>query len=154
MGKKQITDVTSKKAAQKAVSSVSTKLTPRQKKFSQALAKGLNQTQAAIAAGYRKASARYQGSKLAKNSNILQQRDKAAQKVQEKLDYKDAQHFIDLGRIGQIAEQKGDLATALKALVQQGKLCGLYVERVKADVSGSISSFSVNSFLEKFNAEK
>jgi hypothetical protein len=154
MVKKQLTKVTSKKAAQKAVPSVSTKLTPQQKMFCKSRAKGKSATQAAIDAGYSPKTARQIGSKLLTKVDIQQGVEQEAQKAQEKLDYKDFQHFAELGRIGQLAENRGDLATALKALVQQGKLCGLYVDRVKTEISGSISSFSVNQFLEKFNAEK
>lgn len=132
MGKKQLTEVTTKKTAKKAVASVSTKLTPQQKAFCKNRAKGMSATQAAIAAGYSPKTAKEMGYENLTKPHLLQEIDKATQKIQEKLDYKDAQHFIDLGRMQQLAEQKGDFATALKALVQKGKLCGLYVEKLEA----------------------
>lgn len=132
MGEKQLTEVTTKKTAKKAVPSVSTKLTPKQKKFCQNIARGKNATQAALDAGYSADTARQIACENLTKPYILQEVEQAAQKAQQKLDYKDAQHFIDLGRMQQLAEQKGDIATALKALVQKGKLCGLYVDKLEA----------------------
>lgn len=132
MGEKQLTNVTNNKAAKKAVLSVSTKLTPQQKEFCKSRAKGKSATQAAKDAGYSPKTARQQGSRLLTNVDILHTVDTYAEKAQQKLDYKDAQHFTDLGRMQQLAEQKGDFATALKALIQKGKLCGLYVEKLEA----------------------
>lgn len=134
MGKKQLTEVISKKAAKKAVPSVSTKLTPKQKKFCQNIARGKNATQAALDAGYSADTARQIACENLTKPYILQEVEQAARKAQEKLDYKDTQHFADLCRMQQLAEKKGDYATALKALVQQGKLCGLYIEKQEVSI--------------------
>lgn len=129
MGKKQLTDVTTKKTAKKAVPSVSTKLTPQQKKFCKSRAKGQSATQAAIEAGYSKKTARQIGSKLLTKVDIKQAVDLYAQKNQEKLDYKDTQHFQELTEIQEMAKKRGNISVALNAIVQKGKLCGLYIEK-------------------------
>lgn len=129
MGQKQLTDVTTKKAAKKAVASVSTKLTPQQKEFCKSRAKGKSATQAAIDAGYSPKTARQQGSRLLTNVDILQTVDTYAEKEQQKLDYKDAQHFQELTEIQEMAKKRGNISVALNAIVQKGKLCGLYIEK-------------------------
>ena len=129
MGKKQITEVTNKKTAKKAVASVSTKLTPQQKEFCKSRAKGKSATQAAIDAGYSPKTARQQGSRLLTNANILHTVDTYAEKAQQKLDYKDAQHFQELTEIQEMAKKRGNISVALNAIVQKGKLCGLYIEK-------------------------
>lgn len=129
MGQKQLTEVTTKKTAKKAVASVSTKLTPKQKKFCQNIAKGKNATQAAIDAGYSADTARQIACENLTKPYILQEVEQAAQKAQQKLDYKDAQHFQELTEIQEMAKKRGNISVALNAIVQKGKLCGLYIEK-------------------------
>jgi phage terminase small subunit len=134
MVKKQLTKVTSKKAAQKAVPSVSTKLTPQQKMFCKSRAKGKSATQAAIDAGYSPKTARQIGSKLLTKVDIQQGVEQEAQKAQQKLDYKDTQHFQELTEIQEMAKKRGNISVALNAIVQKGKLCGLYIEKQEVSI--------------------
>lgn len=145
---------TVKKVAKKAAKSSTPKLTAKQIKFCQELAKGTNATQAAIKAGYSKHTARFIASETLTKPYIAEIVKQNAQKAQSKFNYTLEQHFKELEESEDFAKKLGNPSVALSAVVQKGKLCGLYVERVKAEVSGSISSFSVHSFLEKFNAEE
>lgn len=145
---------TPKKAVKKTVSSACPKLTSKQIKFCRAIAQGENATQAAIKAGYSKHTAPQMGYENLNKPYIAEIARKNAEKAQAKFNYTQEQHFNELKSAEDFARQTGNSSAMLSAIVQKGKLCGLYVERVKAEVNGSISSFSVNQFLEKFNAEK
>ena len=130
-------------------------LRKKQKKFvEEYLANNGNATQAAIAAGYSAKAARSIGSENLTKPNILAQLDAVGKKEQEKFCYGLKEHFEELCNLGQVAYQNGDIKTALKAAELKGKLCGLYVERVQAQISADLSGDFVKSFLEKFNAEK
>ena len=149
-----IKPTTKSKAAKKAVNSSAPKLSAKQIKFCKEVANGENYTNAAIKAKYSKHSARKQGSRLRTNAYINERIELEKQKVQEKLNYTLEQHFKELEESEEFAKKLGNPSAALSAVVQKGKLCGLYTERIKAEVAGSISLFNVQQFLEKFNAEK
>ena len=53
------------------------------------------------------------------------------------------------------AIKKGIIKVDMRAIEMFCKLTNqMPAEKIEADINGSISSFSVNSFLEKFNAKK
>lgn len=132
MGKKtaKISAVKSTKATKKAAAFSSTpKLTEQQKKFCKYVASGMNTTQAALKAKYAKASARQQGSRLMTKDDISAYVELEAQKAQEKFEYTKETHFLELEEAEDFAKKTGNVSAFLNAIVQKGKLCGLYIEK-------------------------
>lgn len=137
MGEKKHTakKTTSKKTAKQAACISSTKkLTEQQKKFCKYVASGLNTTQAALKAKYAKGSARQQGSRLMTNADISAQIALEAQKAQQKFEYTKETHFLELEEAEDFAKKTGNVSAFLNAIVQKGKLCGLYIEKQEVSI--------------------
>ena len=50
-----------------------------------------------------------------------------------------ASHIAELQRLAKIAEDKGQVQAAIKAIELTGKVSGLYVEKVDQNVSGGLT---------------
>ena len=111
-------------------------LTPQQEKFAQNVAKGMNKTQAAIAAGYSEKNAQRAGTMLASKNNpkvldritVLQER--GAYRAGLEL----GTHLTDLKDIRDGAVRNGAWSAAVTAEVSRGKAAGLYVNRTELTV--------------------
>lgn len=114
------------------------KLTDKQKKFCKYVATGKNATQAAKKAGYSAKTAKQMGtenlSKPYLNEVIAKEAQKQQAKFEAEFDYTSAAHFKELDALEDLAKKRGDLPTALKAAIQKGKLCGLYMEKIEATI--------------------
>lgn len=111
-----------------------TKLTEKQKKFCKYLASGLNATQAAIKAGYSAKTARQMGSENLSKPYISEIAQQNAQEAQQKFEYTKELHFRELHELQEMAQKRGNVTAAINAVVQKGKLCGLYIEKQELTV--------------------
>ena len=113
------------------------KLTPRQEKFAQSVAKGLSKTQAAIEAGYSAKNAQKAGTALASDQNpkiqnrIQALQDRAADLVSVNL----GTHLNDLKDIRDGAVGAGMWSAAVAAEVARGKAAGLYVRKSELTIN-------------------
>ena len=110
---------------------LSKKLTPKQEKFAQNVAKGMKKNEAAKKAGYSEKNATRAGTMLTSKSNpvvqerIYQLQTKAADKASLSL----GTHLVDLKEIRDGAMRNGAWSAAVTAEVARGKAAGLYVNR-------------------------
>ena len=113
------------------------KLTPKQEKFAQNVAKGMSQKEAAIAAGYSEKNAVKAGYVLASDQNpLVQQKIQALQeKASKKVELDLATHLTDLKDIREGAMRNGAWSAAVTAEVARGKAAGLYVNRSELTVN-------------------
>jgi len=113
------------------------KLTPKQEKFAQNVAKGMTQKDAAIAAGYSEKNALKAGYVLASKDNPhVQDKIKALQeKASKKVELDLATHLTDLKDIREGAMRNGAWSAAVAAEVARGKAAGLYVNRSELTVN-------------------
>jgi len=113
------------------------KLTPRQEKFAQNVAKGLSKTQAAIEAGYSVKNAQKAGTALASDQNpkikdrIQTLQTRAANLVSLNL----GTHLNDLKDIRNGAVGAGMWSAAVAAEVARGKAAGLYVHKSELTIN-------------------
>ena len=123
----------------------------RQKKFVREYIKRNNATQAAIAAGYSKKTARSIGQRLLTNIDIQNAIEKQQLKLQEEFKYSVEESFENLKKAQELALEREiygkpapDLSNFIKAEELKGKLKGLYVE--KKEISGGldISPFKID----------
>ena len=111
--------------------SVSKKLTPKQEKFAQNVAKGMKKKDAAKKAGYSEKNAGRAGTVLSSDKNpvvkkrIQELQAKAADKAVVDL----STHLTDLKDIRDGAMRNGAWSAAVTAEVNRGKAAGLYVNR-------------------------
>ena len=105
------------------------KLTPKQEKFAQNVAKGMKKKEAALDAGYSEKNAARAGIILSGNANpivkkrIYELQSRAADKAGLQL----GTHLIDLKEIRDGAMRNGAWSAAVTAEVARGKAAGLYV---------------------------
>lgn len=113
------------------------KLTPKQEKYAQNVAKGMKKKDAAIDAGYSEKNATRAGYLLDSEANpLVKQRigmlqEKAAKKVELDL----STHLTDLKDIREGAMRNGAWSAAVTAEVARGKAAGLYVNRSELTVN-------------------
>ena len=116
---------------------MSKKLTPKQEKFAQNVAKGMKKKDAAIKAGYSEKNAARAGTMLTSESNpeiqerIHKQQTVAADKASLSL----GNHLVDLKEIRNGAMRNGAWSAAVTAEVARGKAAGLYVNRSELTVN-------------------
>ena len=107
------------------------KLTPKQEKFAQNVAKGMSKTQAAMDAGYSAKNAQKAGTALASDQNpkikdrIQTLQTRAANLVSVNL----GTHLNDLKDIRDGAVGAGMWSAAVAAEVARGRAAGLYVQK-------------------------
>ena len=125
------------------------KLTPKQEKYAQNVAKGMSKKDAAIDAGYSEKNAARAGYTLDSDSNpLVKQRigalqEKAAKKVELDL----STHLTDLKDIREGAMRNGAWSAAVTAEVARGKAAGLYVNRSELTVN-RVDTMSKEEVLE------
>jgi len=126
------------------------KLTPKQEKFAQNVAKGMNKKDAAIDAGYSEKNAVKAGYVLTSDDNpLVQQKIHALQeKASKKVELDLATHLTDLKDIREGAMRNGAWSAAVTAEVARGKAAGLYVNRSELTVN-RIDSMSKEEVLER-----
>ena len=129
---------------------LSKKLTPKQEKFAQNVAKGMKKKDAAKEAGYSEKNAGRAGTMLTSDANpivkdrIHQLQTKAADKAELTL----GNHLVDLKEIRDGAMRNGAWSAAVTAEVARGKAAGLYVNRSELTVN-RVDSMSKEEGLER-----
>jgi|TARA_R110002020_G_scaffold202084_7_gene405096 hypothetical protein len=113
------------------------KLTSKQEKFAQNVAKGMSKKDAAIAAGYSKKNATKAGYFLTSKENPkIQEKIHSLQlKASKKVELDLATHLTDLKDIREGALRSGAWSAAVTAEVARGKAAGLYVNRSELTVN-------------------
>jgi phage terminase small subunit len=116
---------------------LSKKLTPKQEKFAQNVAKGMKKKDAAKQAGYSEKNAGRAGTMLTSKSNPeVQDRIHALQtKAASKAELTLGNHLVDLKEIRDGAMRNGAWSAAVTAEVARGKAAGLYVNRSELTVN-------------------
>ena len=116
---------------------MSKKLTPKQEKFAQNVAKGMKKKDAAKQAGYSEKNAGRAGTMLTSKSNPeVQDRIHALQtKAASKAELTLGNHLVDLKEIREGAMRNGAWSAAVTAEVARGKAAGLYVNRSELTVN-------------------
>ena len=116
---------------------MSKKLTPKQEKFAQNVAKGMKKKDAAKQAGYSEKNAARAGTMLTSKSNPeVQDRIHALQtKAASKAELTLGNHLVDLKEIRDGAMRNGAWSAAVTAEVARGKAAGLYVNRSELTVN-------------------
>jgi len=116
---------------------LSKKLTPKQEKFAQNVAKGMKKKDAAKQAGYSEKNAARAGTMLTSKSNPeVQDRIHALQtKAASKAELTLGNHLVDLKEIRDGAMRNGAWSAAVTAEVARGKAAGLYVNRSELTVN-------------------
>jgi len=135
--------MTSKKAPAKKAGG----LTPKQARFVSEYLKDQSATQAAIRAGYAKASAEVQGCRLLRNAHIRAAVGKAQKRVAVKAEVTLEGHLGDLKRLRDAAAKKGQFSAAITAEVARGKASGLHVEHHKH--SGAIGTYDLTKISDE-----
>tara|TARA_R100000742_G_C4272764_1_gene92069 strand:- start:1054 stop:1545 length:492 start_codon:yes stop_codon:yes gene_type:complete len=126
------------------------KLTPKQEKFAQNVAKGMSKKEAAIEAGYSEKNAVKAGYVLASDENpLVQDKIKALQlKASEKASLDLATHLTDLKDIREGAMRNGAWSAAVGAEVARGKAAGLYINRSELVVN-KVETMNKDQILER-----
>lgn len=68
------------------------------------------------------------------NADISAQIALEAQKAQQKFEYTKETHFLELEEAEDFAKKTGNVSAFLNAIVQKGKLCGLYIEKQEVSI--------------------
>ena len=129
---------------------LSKKLTPKQEKFAQNVAKGMKKKDAAKEAGYSEKNAARAGTMLTSDANpivkdrIHELQTKAADKAELTL----GNHLVDLKEIRDGAMRNGAWSAAVTAEVSRGKAAVLYVNRSELTVN-RVDSMSKEEGLER-----
>ena len=116
---------------------MSKKLTPKQEKFAQNVAKGMKKKDAAKDAGYSEKNAARAGTMLTSDANpivkdrIHELQTKAADKAELTL----GNHLVDLREIRDGAMRNGAWSAAVTAEVARGKAAGLYVKKSELTIN-------------------
>ena len=132
---KKLTKHTTIKSTDKTSAAIvpTKKLTKKQQKFCKYIANGYNATQAALKAGYSPKSARGIAYENKTKPYIAIELEEEAIKSQAQADaellYNKKEQFKELEETQELAKKKGNLNALLSAIVQKGKLCGLYIEK-------------------------
>ena len=102
------------------------KLTPRQEKYAQNVAKGMSKKEAAVGAGYSEKNAARAGSMLDSKANpLVSERIQALQKkAAKKVELDLSTHLTDLKDIREGAVRNGAWSAAVTAEVARGKAAG------------------------------
>jgi|TARA_R110001583_G_C5493482_1_gene395034 phage terminase small subunit len=113
------------------------KLTPKQEKFAQNVAKGMRKVEAAKAAGYSKKNAARAGTVLTgkTNPNVQNRIQELQTRAADKVNLTLGTHLVDLKDIRDGAVRNGAWSAAVSAEVARGKAAGLYVNRSELTVN-------------------
>ena len=129
---------------------MSKKLTPKQEKFAQNVAKGMKKNEAAKKAGYSEKNAARAGTVLTSKSNpVVQKRIHQLQtKAADKASLSLGTHLTDLKDIRDGAMRNSEWSAAVSAEVARGKAAGLYVNRSELIVN-RVDTMSKDEVLER-----
>tara|TARA_R100001369_G_scaffold41676_1_gene67812 strand:- start:40 stop:510 length:471 start_codon:yes stop_codon:yes gene_type:complete len=129
---------------------LSKKLTPKQEKFAQNVAKGMKKNEAAKKAGYSEKNAARAGTVLTSKSNpVVQKRIHQLQtKAADKASLSLGTHLTDLKDIRDGAMRNSAWSAAVSAEVARGKAAGLYVNRSELIVN-RVDTMSKDEVLER-----
>ena len=129
---------------------MSKKLTPKQEKFAQNVAKGMKKNEAAKKAGYSEKNAARAGTVLTSKSNpVVQKRIHQLQtKAADKASLSLGTHLTDLKDIRDGAMRNSAWSAAVSAEVARGKAAGLYVNRSELIVN-RVDTMSKDEVLER-----
>tara|TARA_R110000787_G_scaffold43783_1_gene107254 strand:+ start:31810 stop:32277 length:468 start_codon:yes stop_codon:yes gene_type:complete len=113
------------------------KLTPKQEKFAQNVAKGMQKKEAAKDAGYSEKNSARAGAVLTSDANpVIKDRIHDLQtKSADKAGITLTNHLVDLKDIRDGAVRNGAWSAAVTAEVARGKAAGLYVNRSELTVN-------------------
>ena len=125
------------------------KLTPKQEKFAQEVAKGTNLKESAVLAGYSHKNASRAGAYLANHDPKVQNRiqelqNRGAIKVGLTL----SKHLTNLEQLRDKALEKNAFGAAVTAEINRGKAAGLYIDRKEVLVN-KVQSMSKQDILER-----
>jgi phage terminase small subunit len=121
-------------------------LPPKQARFVLEYVKDLNATQAAIRAGYAKASAEVQGCRLLRNAQIRAAVAKAQDRIAEKAGVTVDSIVGELEEARALALQERQASAAVAASLGKAKLSGLIVERHKH--TGAIGTYDLTKLTD------
>tara|TARA_R100000935_G_scaffold31209_2_gene51730 strand:- start:970 stop:1446 length:477 start_codon:yes stop_codon:yes gene_type:complete len=126
------------------------KLTAKQEKFAQNVAKGMSKKDAAIDAGYSAKNATKAGYVLASEENpLVQNKIKALQtRASQKVGLDLTTHLTDLKDIREGAMRNGAWSAAVGAEVARGKAAGLYINRSELIVN-KVETMNKDQILER-----
>ena len=126
------------------------KLTPKQEKFAQNVAKGMSKKDAAIDAGYSEKNATKAGYVLTSDENpLVQEKIQALQnRASKKASLDLATHLTDLKDIREGAMRNGAWSAAVGAEVARGKAAGLYINRSELVVN-KVETMNKDQILER-----
>lgn len=127
-----------------------TKLTPKQEKFAQNVAKGMKKKDAAEQAGYSGKNSARAGTILASDKNpVVKKRIHALQKQAADVAVVNLTgHLTDLKDIRDGAMRNGAWSAAVTAEVSRGKAAGLYINRSEIVVN-RVESMNKEQILER-----
>src|SRR5712691_3259775 len=110
---------------------------PKYEHFAQALAQGLNQTQAAVQAGFAETDAPSRGCKLARRpeiqARVKELEPRVAKQAEITLNITKAWMIEELQQVLAKAMETKQLGTAAKCIINIGKVSGVYVEKQEVD---------------------
>lgn len=109
------------------------KLNPKQQKFVEEYMVDMNATAAAKRAGYAEGSAHVAGARLLNNDKVQKVIADSRMKRSKKVARTAQDAINDIVRLAAMAEEKGDLKTAIRGFELEAKHHGGFIER-KADV--------------------
>ncbi len=116
-------------------------LTPKQARFVSEYAKDQNATQAAIRAGYAKASAEVQGCRLLRNDHIRAALAKAQARIAKRNEITTDSLVAELEQARRVALRSNQASAMVAATLGKGKLTGKLIER--RHHSGAIGSYDL-----------
>lgn len=119
------------------------KLTAKQEAFAQAIASGVSQADAYRMAynheGMQANTVHSRACELAKDSKVAARIAELRAPVIEAAQLTLKSHLEELERLSQLAEKDGKWQAAIKAQELRGKVSGLYVEKIDANVNGNLT---------------
>ena len=126
------------------------KLSPKQEKYAQNVAKGMSKKDAALDAGYSEKNAKRAGYVLDSDANpLVKQRIQALQeRAAKKVSLDLSTHLTDLKDIREGAMRNGAWSAAVTAEVARGKAAGLYINRSELVVN-KVETMSKEEVLER-----
>ncbi len=122
-------------------------LTAKQSRFVSEYQKDQNATQAAIRAGYAKASANREGCRLLLKADIASAVAAKQQKLARKAEITVATLAAEFEEARRLAKKQGQASAMVAATTGKGKLSGLLVERHKH--SGAIGTYNLTGLTDE-----
>lgn len=126
-------------------------LTSKQEAFCLAYIETGNATDAYTSAGYSAGSSEKTrneaASRLLKNSKVGARIAALRAPIAEKAQITLETHLADLGRLRDVAEQRGQLSAAIAAEIARGKASGVHVEKTESTVTTKELPASIDEFV-------